>query len=86
MSRPEDEDRQEAATSDAEQEPGLEPPHEANVNQVRHEPIPASHHDDGHHDDGHGHDRQAAAADRNEEAAARSATGKSPADDRTDRR
>jgi hypothetical protein len=46
MSRQRDsEDRPVEATAegDSQRQPGLRPPHDANVNQVRREPIPASH-------------------------------------------
>jgi hypothetical protein len=36
-----------AQQRESDQEPGNEAPHEPNVNQVRDEPFPASHHDDG---------------------------------------
>jgi hypothetical protein len=70
--RRDDENRPEGAAGEGGQkpEPGLEPPQEPSVNQVRHEPFPASHHDSP----------GGAEADQNEEADTASAAGRSPAE------
>jgi hypothetical protein len=67
MARPEREDGREQQEQAGREHRGLADEHadehEASVNQVRHEPVPASHHDD----------RRPEAVRRNEEAAASSA-------------
>ena len=70
--RRDDQDRREGAAGEDghKPEPGLEPAQEPSVNQVRHEPFPASHHE------GPG----GTAPDQDEEADTGSAAGKSPAE------
>jgi hypothetical protein len=72
--RRDNENRPEGAAGAGRQEPesGLEPPQEPNVNQVRHEPFPASHQDSP----------GGAEADQNGEADTASAAGKSPVEGR----